>query len=72
MMWSEARAQKAPTLEEIAQDEETRKHIAWLADVQEWLLANPKVGTLMREGALVFYVYPAHGEYREIQAFEVI
>lgn len=68
MMWSEARAQKAPTLEEIARDKQTREHIAWLAEVREWLVANPKVGTLMREGALVFYTYYG-SEYTEIPAF---
>lgn len=72
MMLSEARAEKALSPEEVKADLAYVAHQKYLAEVAEWLHQNPEVGTLNREGALVFYVYPAHGEYREIQAFEVI
>ncbi len=40
----------------------------WLAEkarIEDTLDAHPHIGTLIREGKRVFYVYPAGGEYRE-------
>jgi len=38
------------------------------AKVRAWLKDNQQVGVLIREGKEVYYVYPAGGEYREIEA----
>lgn len=72
MMMSEARAEKALTPEEVKADAAYVAQQVRLADIAEWLRKNPEIGTLNRDGGLVFYVYPAHGEYREIAAFEMI
>jgi len=71
MMLSEARAEKALTPAEVKQDAEHVAHIMWLGEVAEWLRGRPEVGTLTREGQMIFYVYPVGGEYREVPAFEV-
>ena len=41
-------------------------------DVRKWLKQNPEVGVLIREGNKVYYVWPAGGEYREIEALDVL
>jgi len=42
-----------------------RKH---KTKVRAWLKDNQQVGVLIREGKEVYYVWPAGGEYREIEA----
>jgi len=37
-------------------------------NVRAWLKDNQQVGVLIRDGKEVYYVWPAGGEYREIEA----
>ena len=71
MMWSEARAQKALSPEEIKADMRHAEDVKWLEEVAVWLRSRPEVGTLNGQGVrMKFYVWPVGGEYREIPAFE--
>ena len=45
-----------------------QKTIMKMQLIAEWLQANPDVGTLTRDGAVVFYSYPAGGSYVEVEA----
>ena len=66
MLLSEARLEKDEA-ERIAfaADQKAIKKIELIA---QWLQANPDVGTLTRDGAVVFYRYPAGGSYVEVEA----
>tara|TARA_R110000823_G_C15500346_1_gene453104 strand:- start:36 stop:242 length:207 start_codon:yes stop_codon:yes gene_type:complete len=53
---------------EISRERAAMRLLKHKAKVRAWLKNNPQVGVLIRKGEEVYYVYPAGGEFREIEA----
>ena len=53
---------------ELRRENAAMRLIQQRINVREWLKNNQQVGVLIRDGKEVYYVWPAGGEYREIEA----